>query len=73
MSIEDDIYDLEAHFKRKANKDLKGAFDRVLTAFSELERYHMGTVSVIKSIATIFNVFGVARIEEEVEEEKADA
>ena len=74
MSLYDDMFDLEDHFKkyvknpvktaalnRKERKGLSEAFKRILQSHSDMERKEMKTEAVVSALATIFNTYGLVR------------
>jgi len=78
MSLSDDQFDLEDHFKElvrtpdristanlRERKGLLEAFNRLMTAQADMERAAMRTQPVMEAVATILNAFRVQRLTKE--------
>lgn len=73
MSISDDMWELDDHFKilvkstksgtseRLNAKAIKTSWERVCRAFNDMERNEMKTAPVMKAIGTILHEFEVNR------------
>ena len=60
MSIADDMFDLDDHFKGEA-KGLQEAWERISQSHADAEFVAMKTEPVIQAIATILHQFNVVR------------
>jgi len=61
MSIQDDFFDLEDHFKKVVNKNMQDAWIRVSKAHADLERYQMKTEEAMQGFSAMLRAFSVKR------------